>query len=129
MYRRVALTKALPMDILNIIFALASIGLGCFGWLAPRYTLGALDLTGGQTTMGMSEVRASVGCLFVGMGVGALLLGTPTAYVMLGACWCGAAIGRLTSVIFDGNSGKKFTYFVVEAAVGIPAIALNLGSI
>ena len=114
------------MDIINIIFAILSIGLGCFGWLAPRYTLSALDLEMGRTTMGMSEIRASVGALFVGMGLGALLLGTPEAYVMLGFCWCGAAIGRVTSVILDGVSQKKWIYFVVEAAVGIPAILLNL---
>ncbi len=114
------------MDIVNIIFAVLSIGLGCFGWLAPRYTLGALDLTMGKTTMGASEIRASVGALFVGMGVGALLLGSPEAYVMLGFCWCGAAIGRLTSLILDGTSQKKWIYFIVEAGVGIPAILLNL---
>ncbi len=114
------------MDIINIIFALLSIGLGCFGWLAPRYTLGALDLTMGETTMGMSEVRASVGCLFVGMGIGALILGTPTAYVMLGFCWAGAAIGRLTSLVLDGPSQKKWIYFLVELGVGLPAIWLNI---
>ncbi|MCK0094604.1 DUF4345 family protein [Yoonia sp. F2084L] len=114
------------MDIINIIFAILSIGLGCFGWLAPRYTLGALDLQMGDTTMGMSEVRASAGCLFVGMGIGALILGTPEAYVMLGFCWSGAAAGRLTSIMVDGASRKKWIYFVVEAAVGIPAILLNL---
>lgn len=118
--------KGCLMDIINIIFALLSIGLGCFGWLAPRYTLGALDLTMGDTTMGMSEVRASVGALFVGMGIGALSLGTPEAYVMLGFCWCGAAAGRLTSVVLDGQSQKKWVYFIVEAAVGIPAIWLNI---
>lgn len=114
------------MDIINIFFALASIGLGAFGWLAPRYTLGALDLHMGGTTMGMSEVRASAGALFVGMGIGALLLGTPTAYIMLGACWSGAAMGRLTSLMFDGITRKKLVFFVVEAAVGIPAILLNI---
>ena len=114
------------MDIINIIFALLSIGLGCFGWLAPRYTLGALDLTMGETTMGMSEVRASVGCLFVGMGIGALLLGTSDAYALLGFCWCGAALGRLTSILLDGRSQKKWIYFWVEAAVGVPAVALNI---
>ena len=114
------------MEIINIIFALLSIGLGCFGWLAPRYTLGALDLTPGETTMGPSEIRASVGALFVGMGIGALILGTPEAYVMLGFCWCGAAMGRLTSLVLDGTSQKKWIYFIVEAAVGIPAILLNL---
>lgn len=114
------------MDIINIIFAILSIGLGCFGWLAPRYTLGALDLTMRETTMGASEIRASVGALFVGMGVGALLLGTPEAYVMLGFCWCGAAMGRLTSLVLDGSSQKKWVYFIVEAGVGIPAILLNI---
>ena len=114
------------MDILNIIFALLSIGLGCFGWLAPKYTMGALNLDGHTDTMGMSEMRASVGCLFVGMGIGALLIGTPTAYLMLGCCWTGAAAGRLTSCVMDGASRKKWVYFWVEAAVGVPAIIINL---
>ena len=56
------------MDIINIIFALASIGLGIFGWLAPQYTLDTLDLQAGPSGMGPSEIRASAGALFVGMG-------------------------------------------------------------
>lgn len=114
------------MDILNLIFAIASIGLGFFGWLAPRYTMGALDMRGGETTMAMSEVRASAGALFVGMGIGAILIGTPAAYAMLGFCWCGAAVGRLTSLAMDGAFRKKWIYFIVEAGVGVPAVLLNL---
>ena len=114
------------MDILNIIFALLSIALGCFGWLAPRYTMGALDMSATSGTMAISEVRASAGALFVGMGVGALILGTPTAFAMLGFCWCGAALGRATSLILDGQFRKKWIYFVVEAGVGLPALILNL---
>ena len=114
------------MDIVNIIFALASIGLGLFGWLAPKYTLEALNLTGHTDTMGMSEIRASAGCLFVGMGIGALLIGTSAAYAMLGFCWCGAAAGRLTSLIRDGQTQKKWIFFAVEAGVGLPALLLNL---
>ena len=114
------------MDLLNIAFALISIALGCFGWLAPKYTMGALHLSGHTDTMGLSEVRASVGCLFVGMGVGALIIGTPTAYAMLGFCWLGAAVGRLTSCLQDGATPKKWVYFIVEAAVGLPALLLNL---
>lgn len=114
------------MDILNVIFALTSIGLGVFGWLAPRYTMAALNLEGRNDTMGMSEVRASAGCLFVGMGVGALLIGTPAAFAMIGFCWTGAAVGRLTSLLRDGQTRKKWTFFAVEAAVGVPAIAINL---
>ncbi len=114
------------MDILNIIFALLSIALGCFGWLAPKYTMGALNLEGHTDTMGMSEISASAGCLFVGMGIGALIIGTPEAYAMLGFCWCGAAVGRLTSCIRDGASPKKWIYFAVEAGVGLPALFLNI---
>lgn len=114
------------MDIVNIIFAMLSIGLGCFGWLAPRYTMGALDLMAGDTTMGPSEIRASVGALFVGMGIGALIMNSADAYLMLGFCWCGAAIGRLTSIVLDGNSRRKLIYFLVEAGVGTPAILINL---
>ncbi|WP_341366035.1 DUF4345 family protein [Yoonia sp. BS5-3] len=113
------------MDIINFIFAALSIALGCFGWLAPRYTMGALDLSPGPTTMGMSEIRASVGALFVGMGIGALILGSTDAYLMLGFCWCGAAVGRLTSLVLDGMSQRKFIFFAVEAGVGIAAIALH----
>lgn len=114
------------MDTINIVFAVLSIGLGGFGWLAPRYTMGALDLEAGQTTMGMSEIRASAGALFVGMGIGALILGSSDAYMMLGFCWAGAAMGRLTSILLDGGFQKKWIYFGVEAAVGILAIVLNL---
>ncbi|MFQ1701243.1 DUF4345 family protein [Loktanella agnita] len=114
------------MDIINIIFALASIALGCFGWLAPRYTMQTLEMQAGASTMATSEIRASAGCLFVGMGVGALLLSTPAAYTMLGFCWLGAATGRLTSLLFDGRSRKKIVFFVVEASVGLTAIAINL---
>jgi hypothetical protein len=114
------------MDYLNYLFAIASIGLGCFGWLAPRYTMDTLNLEGRNDTMGMSEVRASAGCLFVGMGIGVLLIGTPAAYAMLGFCWTGAALGRFTSLLRDGQTQKKWIYFAVEAGVGIPAIIINL---
>lgn len=114
------------MDILNLIFVIASIGLGLFGWLAPKYTMSTLNITGHTDTMGMSEVRASAGALFVGMGLGALILGTPAAYAMIGFCWLGAATGRLTSCIVDGGTRKKWTFFAVEIAVGLGAILWNL---
>jgi len=59
------------------------------------------------------------------MGIGALLIGGPVAYAMLGCCWLGAAMGRLTSLILDGKSQKKWLYFVIEAVVGTAAVAAN----
>jgi len=117
------------MDYVNVSLALISVALGLFGWLAPRYTMAALDLAAGASSMGPSEIRASVGALFVGLGAGALLIGDATAYVMLGAAWTGAAIGRGTSLALDGQTAKKWLYFTVEAAVALTAIAGNVGTL
>ncbi|MEM0945872.1 MAG: DUF4345 family protein [Pseudomonadota bacterium] len=114
-------------DILNILIALSSIGLGAIGWLAPRYTMEVLDIAPTRSTMGLSEVRAASGALFVGMGLGALILGTPLAYAMVGFCWAGAAVGRLTSIFADGPPHpRKLVFFAVEAAVAALALGLNL---
>ncbi len=114
-------------DLINILIALTSIGLGAIGWLAPRYTMDVLDMQSTQSTMGVSEIRAASGALFVGMGLGALILGTPLAYAMVGFCWAGAAIGRLTSIFAEGlTTRRKLVFFGVEAAVAALALSLNL---
>tara|TARA_R110002073_G_scaffold152290_1_gene306792 strand:- start:791 stop:1135 length:345 start_codon:yes stop_codon:yes gene_type:complete len=114
------------MDLLNLIFGLLSIGLGAFGWLLPRYTLETLHLTTHTDTMGLSEIRASAGALFVGMGAGAIYLNSTDGYALLGFCWIGAAIGRATSILLDGATRKKIGFFVVEAVVGFAALAYNI---
>lgn len=112
---------------MNIALALVSIGFGAIGWLAPRYTMELLDLSPGGSTMGVSEIRAASGALFIGLGTGALLLGTPLAYAMVGFAWGGAAIGRLTSLLADGDrTRQKMTFFGVEAAVAVALLAINL---
>jgi Domain of unknown function (DUF4345) len=113
-------------DLLNIALALVSIGFGAIGWLAPRYTMEVLDLAPTGSTMGMSEIRAASGALFVGLGLGALVLATPLAYAMVGFAWGGAAVGRLTSIIADGPTRTKAGFFAVEIAVAATLLALNL---
>ena len=115
------------MDLINILLALLSIGFGAIGWLAPRYTMDKLDMaTKGDSTMGVSEVRAASGALFVGLGVGALLTGLPGAYAAIGFAWGGGAVGRITSIFLDGPSRSKWIFFAVEAVVAVLAIAINL---
>tara|TARA_R100001369_G_scaffold2440_2_gene8114 strand:+ start:381 stop:731 length:351 start_codon:yes stop_codon:yes gene_type:complete len=116
------------MDILNILFALASIGLGAVGWLAPGYTMTLLDLkNSGDSNMGPSEVRAASGALFIGLGLGAIIIGDPIAYGMIGCAWTGAAIGRATSLVLDGTSPLKWKFFATEAVVGLGALWVNFG--
>jgi predicted membrane channel-forming protein YqfA (hemolysin III family) len=79
------------------------------------------------STMGLSEIRAASGALFIGLGLGAIFLATPLAYAMIGFAWGGAAVGRLTSIVADGDASRqKITFFVVEAAVAATLLAINL---
>lgn len=112
-------------DILAPLTALVSIGFGLIGWVAPRYTMDLLGLAPkAGSTMGASEMRAASGALFVGLGLGALLIGDPVAYAMIGCAWGGAAIGRLTSILLDGASRQKWTFFAVEIVVALLALGL-----
>lgn len=95
------------IEAVNIFVALLTIGFGAFGFLAPRYTASALDLIPGDTTMGLSEMRASVGGLFVASGIFVIWSGEPMAYAMLGIAYAGAAIGRFVSIIIDKPPLKK----------------------
>ncbi|WP_299558812.1 DUF4345 family protein [uncultured Sulfitobacter sp.] len=117
------------MDIvfyINIALALLSIGFGALGWLAPRYTMGTLDLSDGGSTMGVSEIRAASGALFVMVGVGALILNTPASYAMIGFVWGGGALGRITSLILDGRTRRKWVFLACEVAVAAVALVINL---
>jgi len=115
------------IDALNIALALTSIGLGLIGWLAPRYTMAVLDLQTTGSTMGVSEIRAASGALFVGLGLGALFLDQPLAYAMIGFAWAGAAVGRLTSILADEKPTQRtWGFFAIELVVALAALGINL---
>lgn len=115
------------IDFLNIAIALMTIAFGAFGFLAPRFTASALDLKIGATNMGLSEMRASVGGLFVAMGLFAIWSGLPMAYAMLGVAYAGAAIGRLISIALDAPPLRKASlYFALEAGPSAYLLLANL---
>ena len=118
-----------PMiDIINTLCALLTIGFGLFGFVAPRYTASALDLEPTKSTMGLSEMRASVGGLFVVAGLAALWLDDPVAYAMIGFAFVGAATGRVLSLILDKPPVVKVLVFGgIEAALAAAFLILNLG--
>ena len=113
---------------LNILAALATIGLGLFGWLRPVQTMEYIGTAPTDDTgLAKSEIRAASGAVWVGAGTGALLLFSPVAFLMLAALWVGAALGRGTSVLFDvANRGKPVIFFVVEVAFALVLLAVNL---
>lgn len=115
------------LDLLNTVLALASIGFGLIGWFAPRYTMQLLDLRPEGSTMGVSEIRAASGALFVGVGLGAILIDDPLAYAMLGFAWGGAAVGRITSIVADEQPTRRtWGFFATEAVIAGALLAINL---
>jgi len=112
---------------INIAIALMTIAFGAFGFLAPRFTANVLDLALKNTNMGLSEMRASVGGLFVALGLGCLILGAPMAYAMMGVAYAGASAGRLISMVLDQPpQPKAFIYFAFEAGFAAWLIWANL---
>lgn len=106
------------IDTLNTLASLLTIAFGLFGFLAPRYTASALDLAPTDSTMGLSEMRASVGGLFVVAGLAALWIDAPLGYAMIGFAFVGAALGRCLSLIFDKPPVRKVLIFGgIEAAL------------
>lgn len=114
------------IDILNIVAAIATIVFGAFGFLAPKYTMQALDLAATHSTMGASEMRASVGGLFVAMGLYCVIWGDSPTYFMLGVAYAGAAAGRAVSLVLDAPPRRKVLVFGgIEAALALWLIAMN----
>ena len=115
------------IDAINIFAAVLTIGFGLFGFVAPRYTASALDLAPTTSTMGLSEMRASVGGLFVVAGLAAIWLSEPVAYAMIGFAFVGAAMGRLVSLVLDDPPRTKVIVFGgIEAALAIWFLWANL---
>lgn len=112
---------------LNILAAVLTIGFGAFGFLAPAFTANALDLAPTNSTMGLSEMRASVGGLFVVTGIAVLWLNQPMAYVMLGVVYAGAALGRFVSVALDNPPLiKALTFGGIELVLALWLILANM---
>ncbi len=112
---------------INAAIAVLTIGFGLFGFLAPAWTAASLDLAPTNSTMGLSEMRASVGGLFVVTGAAVLWLNSPTAYLMLGIVYAGTALGRFVSLALDNPPiAKALLFGGIEAVLAALLIAANL---
>lgn len=104
--------------ILNTAAMAATILFGFVGFLAPGYTMQVLSLaTVNGNTMGMSEIRAANGALFIGLGLAGFILQSPVAFQVIGAAYAGAALGRLAGIVIDGAGLQAIGFFAVEASI------------
>jgi hypothetical protein len=82
--------------------ALLTIALGLLGLLAPLHAARMVGLKP-ESHRGVSELRATYGGLFTGLGLACLVLQAPAAYAVAACAWLGAALARLVSMTVDRN--------------------------
>ena len=105
--------------ILHLFFGLA-------GLLIPARVAAEISLQP-LGKLGLSEMRATFGGIFLGLGVAMLLLNTADTYAVVSAGWFGAAVARLISIVIDREpSPKNFGGLLLEAGVGALLLSARL---
>lgn len=91
---------------------------GILGLLLPRRVGSVIGLAL-PASLGVSEVRATYGGLFLGAGIAVLVLGSSDAALVLGMAWSGAFAARAISTVVDRSwSRENLAGLVIEATVG-----------
>jgi Domain of unknown function (DUF4345) len=91
---------------LNFIGAILITGLGIVGLLQPLMVAKLIGLTP-SAPHGLSEIRATLGGFFIGLGGFALYAQNTAIYGAIGMGWAGAAIARILSLIIDRQINKE----------------------
>jgi len=107
------------LQILKYVAGIATILTGLASLLWPRKILGftGLDVSGGR---GITEIRAVLGALLVGLGAAALYFNVPETYQMLGVTYLFMALVRGISMFVDDSVvSSNVISVVVELAFGV----------
>ncbi|MFM7252265.1 MAG: DUF4345 family protein [Ilumatobacteraceae bacterium] len=99
--------------------AAISITAGLLGLLWPRAVSRVIGLHI-QGRLGLSEVRATYGGLFIGAGLAVILIGNRDAALVLGAAWAGAFLARAVSFAIDRSRTKEnIAGLAIEATIAL----------
>jgi hypothetical protein len=88
------------LGILKIIGALATIATGLFSMLRPHAIKGFTGLEA-SSPRAVTEIRAVMGGVFIGLGISPFLLGGGVPYQVLGIMYLVIAAVRTASMVFD----------------------------
>lgn len=106
------------IDILPLIGAVVTIGLGLLGFMLPNV---AASMVGIEAKSGLarSEVRATYGGLFIGLGVSCLWFQLPEMFLVVGIAWCLAAVAKFIAVFIEHEaSSRNIGGIALEGGVG-----------
>ena len=91
------------MDILYVlkaVCALATVATGLISLFAPRAIKGFTGLEAAGPR-GITEIRAVMGGLFIGLGVAPFVLGAPQVFQAIGIMYLAIAAVRAVSMVLD----------------------------
>jgi len=83
-----------------MIVVIATIFTGLFSMVRPQAIKGFTGLAA-DGPRGITEIRAVMGGVFIGLGIAALWFRDPKTYAMLGIAYLAIAVIRLVSIFFD----------------------------
>jgi hypothetical protein len=107
------------LKILQIIAVIGTILTGMLSLFLPKLAEGFTGLTapGGR---GITEIRAVLGGLFIGLGIAVFLFGTREVYQMLGIMYLAIAAVRAVSMVVDKSvEQSNIISLVVEIIFGV----------
>jgi len=110
------------MNVLKYLQIIAVIATILTGLVSLVWPLKVQDFTGltASAGRGITEIRAILGALFIGLGIAVFLLGTREAYQMLGIMYLVIGAVRAVSMVIDRSvEGSNITSLVVEVVFGI----------
>ena len=114
------------MDLIPLIGAVLTFCLGVLGLVAPGKVATLVGIAP-EGKLGVSEIRATYGGFFVGLGVGCLWVQKPEVYFVVGLAWLLAAASRIISFALDRSfSSKNIGGVVIEAGIGLLLVATVL---
>jgi hypothetical protein len=107
------------LQIFKIIAAIATIATGALSLFAPQSVFGFTGLAA-PGPRGITEIRAVLGGLFIGLGLAPFILREPATYRMLGIGYLAIAVVRLGSMFVDRSfQQSNYISLAVEIALGI----------
>jgi hypothetical protein len=107
------------LQILKIISVVGTLGVGLLSLARPRSIKGFTGLEA-PGPRGITEVRAVVGGVFIGLGLAILLLPDPLAYHILGLTYITIAVIRAISMVVDKSvEQSNIISLVVEIVFGV----------
>jgi len=111
------------LQILKIVAAVATVATGAISLFAPQAVFGFTGLSA-PGPRGITEIRAVLGGLFIGLGVAPFILNGPAVYKTLGIMYLAVAATRLVSLFVDKSfEQSNYISLAVEIAFGVILVA------